>query len=80
MYLSTTPTMAILLTTSPTRKITLWQLTRPLATKNVIMSAETTSIMDNTPVNQAAGSSRCAKEGCDNWCVANSRFCKDHQG
>ncbi|KAI1772535.1 hypothetical protein F4818DRAFT_426279 [Hypoxylon cercidicola] len=28
---------------------------------------------------QAAGSTRCAKEDCDAWAVANSRFCKDRK-
>lgn len=45
------------------------------------------STVKNTPVNtnattetttligQIAGSTRCAKEGCDAWAEANSRFC-----
>ncbi|KAI1420900.1 hypothetical protein F5Y12DRAFT_719040 [Xylaria sp. FL1777] len=42
------------------------------------MSVKTTTpLMDNTPVDQGASSTRCAKEGCNQWCVANSRFCKD---
>ncbi|KAK6004203.1 hypothetical protein QM012_009053 [Aureobasidium pullulans] len=32
------------------------------------------------PVNSAANSTRCAKAGCGKWAMANSRFCKDHQG
>ncbi|KAK0621406.1 hypothetical protein B0T17DRAFT_617854 [Bombardia bombarda] len=33
-----------------------------------------------TLVDQVAGSTRCAKEGCDTWAEANSRFCTAHQG
>ncbi|KAI1127018.1 hypothetical protein F5Y10DRAFT_243707 [Nemania abortiva] len=29
------------------------------------------------PVDQAAKSSRCARKDCNNWSLANSRFCKD---
>merc|ERR1712144_11155 len=48
---------------------------------NINIEAETTArCAIHTLVNQAAGSTRCAKEGCDNWCVANSRYCSDHQG
>ncbi|KAK2051046.1 hypothetical protein LY76DRAFT_651591 [Colletotrichum caudatum] len=37
-------------------------------------------IESQTPGDQAAGSTRCAKDGCNEWAQANSRFCKDHQG
>ncbi|KAI4863609.1 hypothetical protein F4820DRAFT_369986 [Hypoxylon rubiginosum] len=32
------------------------------------------------PVDQIAGSTRCAKQDCNNWAEANSRFCSSHQG
>ncbi|OAQ61176.1 hypothetical protein VFPPC_13219 [Pochonia chlamydosporia 170] len=35
---------------------------------------------NEVPVNQIAGSTRCAKDGCNNWAEANSRFCSSHQG
>ncbi|KPM37909.1 hypothetical protein AK830_g8645 [Neonectria ditissima] len=33
-----------------------------------------------SPFDQVAGSTRCAKEGCNSWAEANSRFCTSHQG
>lgn len=33
----------------------------------------------STPVDNVAGSTRCAKEKCNNWAEANSRFCTERE-
>lgn len=45
---------------------------------NIVPEIEANCATDKF-VNQAAGSTRCAKSGCDNWRVANSRYCKDRE-
>lgn len=46
-----------------------------LSTVNNTPVNTTATTETNSPVDQVAGSTRCAKEGCNDWAEANSRFC-----
>lgn len=62
------------------------QLQEPYPHSNFILLTHSSTISQliqtlnqiNMP-DQAAGSVRCAKEGCNNWAEANGRFCTDRK-
>ncbi|WQF77049.1 Putative chromo/chromo shadow domain, Chromo-like domain superfamily protein [Colletotrichum destructivum] len=44
----------------------------------MLLTTIETPVNSMAPADQAAGSTRCAREDCSDWAVANSRFCSAH--